>query len=357
MKAFIKISLVLAILAAAWYWHQRSAPPAAGGPPMGAPRGAFGGPVPVETARVETKDISITIDAVGTLSAGESAEIRAEVAGAVVAVNFSEGQPVTKGASLVEIDDSLIRAELMKAQAAYNTRETAFGRSDKLKTSGYVSKQDWEENRGSLQEARADIETARIRLEKSKVLAPFDGIAGLRAFSVGDYVQIGELLTTLDAVDPVKITFSAPEKNYSAIQTGQKVSFSVDAWPGEAFSGEVYAVSPRIDQNTRNFEAKATIPNPAGKLRPGMFARVSIVTDTQTGALVVPEQAIVQRGDDSHVFAVRDGKAVFQKVTLGLRSAGSVVITAGLAAEDSVVTAGIMKLRDGAAVMASPPVK
>lgn len=353
----LKIFFFLCIVIAAtlgWFWHQAKAP--SHGPMAGMTRpNGFGGAVPVETALTATRDIAVTISAVGTLSSSESAEIRAEIAGAIKAINFSEGQPVKKGDSLIEIDDSLIRAELMKAEANYNVRKMTFARSDKLKTSGFVSSQDWEQSSGSLQEARADIESARIRLEKTKVITPFDGMAGLRNFSIGDYVQVGQVLTTLDAVNPVKIVFSIPEKNYADIKTLQKISFSVDAWPGEVFTGEVYAISPRINQDTRNFDVKATVPNADGRLRPGMFARIDIVTSVHAGALLVPEQAIIPKGNDSYVFVVRDGKAVFQKVGIGLRQPGSIEITNGLSASEAVVVGGVMKLQDGAAVKVLTP--
>jgi membrane fusion protein (multidrug efflux system) len=351
MKLFLKIFLMIALLSSAgWYYTHRMKAPAAGNP-AAAGGGKTGGGMPVGAVPVQTQDINVTIDTVGTLLASESAEIRAEIAGTVKTVNFTEGQPVKKDDSLVEIDDSLIRADLMKAEAAYNVRQSAFTRNDKLKSSGYVSSQDWEQIRGSLEEAKADIESTRIRLDKTKVRAPFDGQAGLRSFSVGDYVKVGDLLTTLDAVDPVKITFTMPEKNYGDIKPGQKISFFVDAWPSESFSGDIYAISPHINQDTRNFEVKAAIPNGEGRLRPGMFARVGIVTAVHEGARVIPEQAIVPKGDDSFVFVVRDGKAVLQKISIGLRQKGSVEVTSGLTAGETVVTEGIMKIQDGAPVM------
>jgi membrane fusion protein (multidrug efflux system) len=348
---FLKIFVIVLILfGGGWYaYHTYAAKHAA---PAGAGIAAQKmGPMPVGAVPAEAKDMPVTINAVGTLTASESAEIKAEIAGVVKAVNFSEAGAVKKDDSLVEIDDSIVKAELMKATATYNMRRTTFGRSDKLKSSGYVSSQDWEQNRGSLEEAQADMESIRIRLDKTKVRAPFDGQAGLRNFSVGDYVQVGQSLTTVDAVNPMKITFSVAEKNYSDLKPGQKVSFFVDAWPGESFSGEVYAVSPRVDEATRNFDVKASIPNPDGRLRPGMFARLEIVTAVHTGALTVPEQAIIPQGDDSFVFAVREGKAVMQKVGIGLRQPGIVEITSGLAAGEPVVTAGVMKIQDGMPVM------
>jgi membrane fusion protein (multidrug efflux system) len=206
-----------------------------------------------------------------------------------------------------------------------------------------------------MQEAQADIESARIRLEKAKAPVPFDGVAGLRSFSIGDYVQVGQALTTIDVIDPVKITFSIPEKNYGDLKVSQKISFSVDAWPGEKFSGEIYAISPRVDRNTHNFDVKAVIGNADARLRPGMFARINITTSVHRGALVIPEQAIIPHGDDSFVFVVREGRAVLQKVGLGWRQPGSVEITSGLAANEAVVVAGIMKLQDGAAVKVLQP--
>jgi membrane fusion protein (multidrug efflux system) len=356
---FLKIFFLAAAIAAAGLLWQRGGALkgfffGGGAPSEVQGKGAMG-PMPVDAVEVEARDLVVTVDAVGTLAANESADIRAEIAGVVKAVNFSEGQPVKKGESLVNIDDSLIRTELMKAEATYNVRKETFARSDKLKTSGYVSKQDWEQSNASLQEARADIDSARIRLEKAKVPAPFDGVAGLRSFSAGDYVQVGQVLTTLDAADPVKISFSVPEKNAGDVQVGQKISFSVDAWSKKSFAGEVYAISPRVDQSTRNIDIKATAPNPDGALRTGMFARVNIVSSVRAAALIVPEQAVIPKGDDSFVFVVRDGKAILQKVSVGLRQTGIVEITSGLAAGEQVVAAGIMKLQDGMPVSTGAP--
>ncbi|MCK5659581.1 MAG: efflux RND transporter periplasmic adaptor subunit, partial [Alphaproteobacteria bacterium] len=324
----LKIFLLIAVIAVSvWFWHQgkvsfsslkQVASVITGqSDSKELPQKGHGGPMPVGATPVEVKDLAVVIDAIGNLSAGESAEIRAEIAGVIKSINFLEGRFVKKGDSLVDIDDELILAELMKAEATYKVRQALFERNNKLKLSGYISKQEWEQSRGNLQETLADVESARIRLGKTKVRVPFDGLAGLRDFSVGDYVQVGQLLTTLDAVDPVKITFSVPEKNYGSLMPEQKVSFSVDAWPEEIFTGEIYAVSPRINRNTRNFDIRATISNVDGRLSPGMFAKVNIVIDVHKGALLVPEQAIIPRGNDNFVFVVREGKAVLQKIRTG----------------------------------------
>ena len=362
----LKIFLLIAVIAVSvWFWHQgkvsfsslkQVASVITGqSDSKELPQKGHGGPMPVGATPVEVKDLAVVIDAIGNLSAGESAEIRAEIAGVIKSINFLEGRFVKKGDSLVDIDDELILAELMKAEATYKVRQALFERNNKLKLSGYISKQEWEQSRGNLQETLADVESARIRLGKTKVRVPFDGLAGLRDFSVGDYVQVGQLLTTLDAVDPVKITFSVPEKNYGSLMPEQKVSFSVDAWPEEIFTGEIYAVSPRINRNTRNFDIRATISNVDGRLSPGMFAKVNIVIDVHKGALLVPEQAIIPRGNDNFVFVVREGKAVLQKIRTGLRQTGMVEVTDGLAANEPIVMTGLMMLRDGMKVMVLTP--
>jgi membrane fusion protein (multidrug efflux system) len=304
----------------------------------------------VRASPAETRDIPVTLSAVGTLEAEESAGVSAEVAGSVSAIYFNEGAPVKKGDPLVQIDDSLIRAELMKAEAAHDVKKKTFSRSSGLKATGYISNQDWDQNKSELREAEANIEMARIRIEKARTKSPFDGVAGLRSVSVGDYVQAGQLLATVDMVDPVKITFSVPEKVYADIRSGQKITFSVDAWPDEIFDGTVYAVSPRINPNTRHFDVRATAPNKAARLSPGMFARVTVVTTVHEGAIAVPERAILPMGNDSFVFVVRDGKAVLQKVSTGLRVGGAVEVAKGLTGNESVITDGMMKLQDGTPV-------
>lgn len=313
------------------------------------------GPQPVVTAIAETRDLTAVINTVGSIVAGEAAEIHPEISGQILEILFEEGQPVKKGDILIQMDKSLLETELMRAKAALGVATANFSRDDKLKKSGFVADQQWDVSQADLQAANAAVANAEIRLFKSSIRAPFDGIAGLRNFSPGDYAAEGQMMTSLVSIDPLRLEFAVPERSYTAIRTGQTISFTADAFPGEKFTGEVYAIDPRINAENRNFTVKALIANPEGRLRPGMYARVRIDTATRQNVLMVPEEAIVPEGQDNYVFAVNDGKAERRKVALGDRANGEVEISDGLEKGDKVITAGLMKLRDGMPVAEQPP--
>jgi membrane fusion protein (multidrug efflux system) len=345
MGRTIGILAVLLLLACGGYWfwtHSKAAPEASGKGPKG--------PQVVVTAPVAAKELTLAISAVGSLLAGESASIHAEIAGQVQRILFEEGQPVKKGDILVEMDTSLIETDLRKARAALDVATANFSRDDKLKKSGFVANQQWDTSRAELQSAEAAVANAEILLQKATIKAPFDGIAGLRSFSPGDYAAAGQELSSIVSIAPLKLEFTAPEKDYAAVKAGQKISFSVDSYPGDTFAGEIYAVDPRINPENRNFTARATIPNDDGRLRPGMYARISIDTATRAGVLMIPEEAVIPSGNDSYVFVAQNGKASKRKVVLGARQAGEVEAVSGLKEGEKVITAGVMKLQDGGAI-------
>lgn len=348
--------LVIGGLAAggAYYWKQhktesKPAATAAAGKPQMPPGG-----MPVMAETITPTELSVPINAVGSLVASEAADIHTEIAGQIEKILFEEGQPVKKGDVLMQIDRSLIQTELNKAQATYEATSATFNRDDKLKNSGYVSNQKWDLSKSELQTAKSAVENARIRLEKTAIRAPFDGIAGLRSFSVGDYAQIGQVLTTVDTIDPLKVEFAVPERYFTSVQNGQKITFSVDAWPGQTFEGEIYALDPRLNPDTRNFSVKANIANADGRLRPGMYARISIATATRSNVLMVPEESIIPQGNDSFVYVIEDGKAAMKKVTRGIRDKNRVEITEGLKPNAQVITAGTMRIGPGMPVQVMP---
>ena len=345
------LALILLLLAGGGYWYFGGGKAAETAPGKG-PKG----PQTVVTAPVKARDFTLTINAVGSLIAGESASIHAEIAGQVQRILFEEGQAVKKGDILVQMDTSLIETELQKAKATLDVANANFSRDDKLKKSGFVANQQWDTSRAELQSAQAAVANAEILLQKATIKAPFDGLAGLRAFSPGDYAAAGQELSTIVSIAPLKLEFTAPEKNYAAVKPGQKITFTVDAYAGEKFEGEIYAVDPRINPENRNFTAKATIANTDNRLRPGMYARIAIDTATRPDVLMIPEEAVVPSGDESYVFTLEGGKAKRKKITLGARQAGEVEAAEGLQAGEKVITAGVMKLKDGAAVeeQASP---
>jgi membrane fusion protein (multidrug efflux system) len=181
-------------------------------------------------------------------------------------------------------------------------------------------------------------------------MAPFSGIVGLRHVSVGEYITAGQALVNLEAIDPVKADFRVPEKFLPAIRVGQTIRIKIDAFPDASFEGKVYAIDPKLDVSGRSLLVRALVPNNDQRLRPGLFARVTVLLQLKEDALSVPEQAIVPQGDSQFVYKIVDGKVKLTKVVIGTRREGRVEIVEGLAVGDEVVTAGQLKIRDGSAV-------
>lgn len=306
--------------------------------------------IPVEAAKVESGPLSERVVAIGSLASNESIVVRPEMAGRVVEIGFEEGQPVKKGDLLIRLDASLNQAEITETEARLKLAERNFERIEGLASNRIATERSRDEARSNLDVSTAALELAKVKLEKTRLVAPFDGIAGLRQVSVGDYVTTGQDLFNLEDIDPIKVDFRVAEKFLPAIRTGQTIEISVDAYPGRNFEGKVYAIDPRIDAAGRSIVLRARVDNQEGILRPGLFARVTLVLELKPEALTIPEQAIVPRGDSQFVFKVIDGKVQQTKVTIGTRRNGRVEIVEGLSNGDTVVTAGHQKLREGAGV-------
>lgn len=307
-------------------------------------------PVAVEAMAVTRGPVSATITAVGTLQAEESVVIRPEIAGLVTEIAFDEGRPVARGATLIRLEDSILRAELAQAEADLALAKSDYERNLDLFKKGSGSARARDQATAELEATTARVALARARLDKTRIRAPFGGLLGLRQVSVGDYVTPGQEIVNLEDVDPVKVDFRVPEVFLSRLHAGQALSVEVDAFPGQTFTGEVYALDPRIEAQGRSIALRARIANPERVLRPGLFARVTLVTAQREDALLVPEEAVFAQGDQQFVYRISDGKAALTPVRLGDRQGALVEVVEGVAAGDQVVSAGHHKLRDGAPV-------
>ena len=282
--------------------------------------------------------------------ANEAVVLRPEIPGLVSAIHFEEGTAVEAGAPLVDLDASIYRAELRERETALELSRRNHERVAELLAEGAATARAADEAVAQLETNQASVAVARARLDKTSIRAPFAGIVGFRRVSIGDYVVAGQDLVNLVDIDPIKIEFVVPERYLRLVAEGQTVNVGLDAFPGRSFSGRVYAIDPAVDPETRSVALRATMPNPDGVLRPGLFAQVSLVVSDEVRAVVIPEQAIVPQGTRRFVFKVVDGKAVMTEVTIGLRRYGKVEIVEGLEEGDTIVTAGQLKLFDGAAV-------
>jgi membrane fusion protein (multidrug efflux system) len=309
-----------------------------------------GAAVAVEAAKVVAAPLNEQVTAIGTILSDEAVTISSEIPGRLQEIHFQEGQPIGKSAPLFTLDDSVYRAQLADADAKLKLAEQTHKRRTALLTNKYATAQSADESASNLAVSTAAVELARVQLEKAHIVAPFSGIVGLRRVSVGEYITSGQPLVNLEAIDPVKADFRVPEKFLPAIRVGQTIQIKVDAFPDQNFEGKVYAIDPRLDVSGRSLLVRAMVPNKEQLLRPGLFARVTVLLQLKKDALSVPEQAIVPQGDSQFVFKIVDGKVQLTKVVTGTRREGRVEIVEGLSAGDQVVTAGQLKIRDGAAV-------
>ena len=323
-----------------------AAAPAKGGPPQG---------VVVEATRVATAKLPQALIAVGSLRSDETVILRPEIAGRIAQIHFKEGERVAKGAVLVTLDASVQQADLDKARANLTLSKTKFDRSVDLRNKGFLSSQAQEEAENNLKVAQADAELMQARISKATLRAPFSGTIGLRLVSVGDYVKEGQDLVNLESLDPLKVDFRVPELALSQVKDGQSLQIALDALPDKVYDGRIVAINPLLDANGRAVVLRAQVANRDGKLRPGMFARVRLFTSEARDSALVPEESLFPVGDDKYVYKVIDGKAIRQKVEIGQRRDGKVEIVSGLAATDVIVTAGHLKIRDGAAVRVAEP--
>jgi len=343
---------VVTVTAAGWYFMRGrdAAVPASAVAATGVPQGVVveAGPVKLGAARRQ-------IEAVGSLRSNESVIIRPEIAGRITEILFDEGQRVRKGAPLIRLDAAIAKAQVDQAKASLVLSRANHERAEDLFRKGAGTQRARDEAIAKLRADEAALALAQATLDKATIVAPFDGILGLRRVSVGDYVTPGQDLVNIENIEALKVDFRVPEIFSSYLTTDQTVRINLDAIPGTTYEGTVYAIDPAHDPNGRAVILRARLPNRDGLLRSGMFARVTLLIEERQDAIIVPETALVPVGRDHFVFRVVDGKALQTKVKIGQRRQGQVEIIDGLSRDGIIVTEGTVKVRDGAAVRPVAP--
>lgn len=318
-------------------------------PPRGGGERQRRGPSPVETARAVSSQLSDDVSAIGTLLADETVAIAPETSGRVAKILFEEGAAVEAGTPLFQLDTDLAESDLAEARARLKLAEANYTRNQKLRQSGNVAVSAYEEALSARDVARVAVESAEVRLAKLTISAPFSGTLGFRTISEGAYVTAGTPLVQLDKVDRLQVSFSVPELQQQAMAQAKSVELVADALPGEGFTAAISALNPTIDVNGRALQVRAALDNAEMKLRPGLLVRVT-VKGPPRDAVLIPEAAIVQRGQGALVYVVSDNKVKEVRVSLGKRLEGKVEVKDGIAAGETVVTAGNARLSDGAEV-------
>ncbi len=318
------------------------------------PAARAAGTLRVSVHRVVPERLVERLATTGTVRANEEVELVSEIAGKVSAILFREGSRVEAGEVLVKIDDSELRAEHQRAVYRVELAERREARQRELLTDGVISEEDYDFALNQLNVLRAELRLIEAQLVKTEIRAPFSGTVGLRRVSPGSYLSPQTRIASLQDVDSVKIDFSVPEKYSALMRPGGEIDFRVKG-SEELHRGEIYAIEPRVDLNTRSLELRARSPNPDRLLTPGAFADVELVVREVDDALTVPSIAVIPELGGKKVFVYADGKAEPRAVETGIRTEKKVRIASGLEPGDLVITSGLLQLRPGLEVELQEP--
>ncbi|MEJ6981680.1 efflux RND transporter periplasmic adaptor subunit [Pedobacter sp. P351] len=317
-----------------------------GGGKKGGPGGSEQRPMSVNGIVVMPVNFANSLTVTGSIDANEEVRIISEVSGIIKGIYFNEGSNIRRGQALVKIDDSELRAQLAQANTKQNLSSENERRARLLLQKEAISREEYDIASADFRTSRAQTQLIRAQIAKTVISAPFSGRIGLRAVSVGEYVTPAMPITNLVSINPVKITFSVPEKYSRQVTAGTAINFTV-AGSTQVYTARVYAIEPRIEAATRTLQLRARADNPSGLLIPGSFANISLPLTTIENAILVPTEAIIPVQDGKKVFVTDSGKAKEVMVQTSTRTEKDILVTSGLKAGDTVLTTGIMTMKEG----------
>jgi membrane fusion protein, multidrug efflux system len=304
----------------------------------------------VEVAAVKSEPFAKKITVVGTLRAKEGVVIRPEVAGKITAIYFKSGTEVDIGAPLIQLNPDLAVAELKKSESDLQLAEQKYQRAKTLYQMHAIATADFEEISAQRNNNLDQVSEDKAKLAKTLIKAPFSGKLGMSLVSLGDYVTEGQDLVSLKSIDPIEVEFNVSQVYLNNLFSGQKIAITSDAYPEQKLTGQIYAIDAEVNLTNRTVMARATIPNPEGKLVPGTFVEIQLDFTGGKNVLIIPQIAAIYDAGQTYVYKVVANKAVKTKVVLGERDQENVVVLEGLNANDLVITAGQLNIDDGAVV-------
>lgn len=285
----------------------------------------------------------------GTLEANEQVEIRSEITGVVEAINFDEGSQVSKGQVLLRVNDTEMRAQLSQVLTAQQLASENERRAKLLLEKQAISQEEYDIASAEFKSSKAQSQLISSQLSKATIRAPFSGTIGLRYISKGTYVTPSTAIATLVNLEQLKITFSIPEKYANRMKVDNELSFTVSG-SKDTLKAKIYAVEPIIDLSTRTLKVRAIANNPDRALYPGMFANVNLPLETIAEAIMVPTEALIPIQNGKVIFMLKNGKANQVEVETGSRTDKDVRVISGLKVGDTILTSGVMALKNGAPV-------
>jgi len=307
-----------------------------------------------------------TLSAIGTIAAVHGVTVSADLPGVVDRIAFESGQSVREGDVLALLDTRQERAQLAAAEAQRDLAKVNFDRLDGLLNERIVSRAEFDKATADQRQAEARVGEIQAAIARKTVRAPFSGVLGLRQVNLGQYLSGGDPLVTLQALDPIYVNFGVPQQAMASVRAGRRVRVTVGDLAGVEFTGPITAIDSVVDESTRNVQAQATLPNPQAKLHPGMFVQTEVVVGSTSTVVSLPASAISYAPYGDSVFVVTDLKDAAGKTYRGVRQqfvklGGSrgdqVAVLTGVTAGDEVVTSGVFKLRNGAAVLVNNNVR
>ncbi|HVO60393.1 MAG TPA: efflux RND transporter periplasmic adaptor subunit [Terriglobales bacterium] len=316
-------------------------------------------PEAVTTVVATTEQWNSAMNVIGSVEAVQGVTVAADLPGTVAKINFDSGKAVHEGDVLVELDTRQERAQLAALEAQRDLAKLNYDRYQQLSKQGVISRMDYDKALADQRQTDANVAETRATIERKTIRAPFSGILGIRKINLGEYLAAGAPIVPLQSLNPIYVNFGVPQQNAGQVQVGRTITVTREALAGQAFTGRVTALDSVIDETTRNIQVQATLSNPGAKLRPGMFVQVDLNLGASQPAITLPTSAISYAPYGDSVFVVTDlkdpkgntYKGVRQQfVRVGPSRGDQVAILSGLNPGDEVVSSGVFKLRNGAAV-------
>ena len=312
-------------------------------------------PTPVEIAVVKSQLVRDKFEAVGTVEAEKEITVVSEIDASVLSVPFKEGQKITRGSLIVQLDTLQLAAELSRVAALLDQSRGNYERIKSVVEQAAGSQQDLDDAAAALKVAKANLQLAKARYSKTRIVAPFSGIIGARKISPGEFIRAGQPITDLAQIDELRVKFSAPERYLGKLKDQAEVTVSTTAYPGYNLTGKIEVIEPVLDPDTRSAKVIALVSNPDEKFRPGMSANITAILAQRPDALTIPNEAVFFNGDQSFVYQIKPDSTVSKvALTLGTHLPDVVEVLKGLKDGDTIVRAGYQKLYDGARVQPLP---
>jgi membrane fusion protein, multidrug efflux system len=329
--------------------------------------GAFAPPPTAVTTEIAKKtDWKPTMDSVGSLAAVNGVTVSTDLAGIVTDIAFESGSKIHAGDLLVHLDTKQEEAQLHQAEAQRDWTLISLKRDKELVDKHAISQSDYDNAEASHRQAQSAVDQSSALIARKTIRAPFDGVAGIRQVNLGQYLKEGDPIVTLQAFDPIYANFSLPQQDLAKLAVGLKVEVQLDAFGNEIFNGKITAINSIVEQSTRNVQVQATLPNADYKLRPGMFAKVSVLMNESKTVVAIPATAIHYAPYGNSIFIVSEmkdqqGKAYKgvreQFVKVGQARGDLIAVDSGLSAGEEIVTSGVFRLRNAAPIVINNEIK